>query len=131
METVGVGLIAVAVFGYFAWARYMSYRDAAALLERGVDPSTVIQWRERWATRAGLLQGAKLLVLGVLLFSLSSRFGRWIGAPDETWMIGFVGAFIAVFGLIVIVAYAIWSRRVGAGHGGGRLGASDRSRARE
>jgi hypothetical protein len=77
---------------------------------------------ERWRNRAGLLYGAKLLVVGVMLVVIGGASNQWLWTvmpKREVLTLGlatpplliFLGLLLAAVGAVYLVAYAIWSRR--------------------
>jgi len=110
-------LIAVA-----AMSRWFQHRETMKMLELGGDAETALRLRERWRNRAGLLYGAKLLVVGVMLVVIGGASNQWLWTvmpKREVLTLGlatpplliFLGLLLAAVGAVYLVAYAIWSRR--------------------
>ena len=103
-------------------ARWFQHREMMKMLELGGDAETVLRTRERWRNRAGLLYGAKLLVVGVMLVVIGGASDKWLWTvmpKREVLTLGlatpvlliFLGLLLAAVGALYLVAYAIWSRR--------------------
>lgn len=71
---------------------------------------------DRWRTRAGILRGVRVMLLGLLVLFLAPATAplvpwRGEGSIEIEHFVGAFGAFIFALGLVSVVAYGIWSRR--------------------
>ena len=115
---VGIGLAVVAIV---AFSRYLQHREMMKLLEVSGDAPTALRMRERWRKRAGLLNGMKLFVIGIMFIVMTQVSSTWLAmmapkreVPTE-WLTTspaflLVGLIFSAVGAIYVVAYAIWGR---------------------
>jgi hypothetical protein len=115
-------VIVVGVFGLVALSRCFHHRETLKLLELGGDAETMLRLRERWRSRAGLLHGAKLAIVGLVLIVIGGASNVWLpvavpkgeipplGLATPPMLI-FLGFLLAAVGAVHLAAYAIWSRR--------------------
>ena len=113
-----VGIVA-ALIGF---SRLLQHRETLKMLDLGPDTEATLRLRERWRNRAGLLYGAKLLVVGVVLVVIGGASNEWLAMvmPKREFptlaltappLLIFLGLLLAAVGAVYLVAYAIWSRR--------------------
>jgi hypothetical protein len=118
----GLVFLILVVIVVVAMSRWLQHREMMKMLELGGDAETVLRTRERWRNRAGLLYGAKLLVVGVVLVVMGQASSTWLAMvmpKREISTMGltapplliFLGLLLAAVGAVYLVAYAIWSRR--------------------
>jgi hypothetical protein len=122
LEILLIVVLAVAMLAVVAFSRYLQHRETLRILELGGDAETALRLRERWRNRAGLLHGAKLLVVGVVLVVVGGASSQWLAMvmPKSEVptlrlatppLLIFLGFFLAAVGVVYLVTYAIWSRR--------------------
>jgi len=113
-----VGIVAALI----VFSRLLQHRETLKMLDLGPDTDATLRLRERWRNRAGLLHGAKLLVVGVVLMFMSQASSTWLAMMMPATGVSslglttpplflFLGLLLAAVGAVYLVAYAIWSRR--------------------
>ena len=119
----GVALLIVGIVAaLIGFSRLLQHRETLKMLDLGPDADATLRLRERWRNRAGLLRGAKLLVVGVVLIFMGQASSTWLAMmmpAREVSSLGltgpplflFIGLILAAVGAVYLVAYSIWSRR--------------------
>lgn len=109
--------------------RYLQHKEVMLLLEKGGEETggvwyALLETRERWRLRWGLLAGAAMTVLGIAM-SVAIQFYMQTGA----WSTGHMDAealttsvavsmFLIIMGLITLLSHAMWARKRIAGSTG-------------
>lgn len=118
-------VLVLAVFGLLAWSRWLSHKETMRLAELGGDAHALLQSRERWRVRHGILWAVRVLLVGLAIgifglvglsalatVAVGARGGDPMGrhlvfaAPLLLLALAFV-----VVGAATLIAYALWARR--------------------
>jgi len=108
--------LAMVVFAWLSWNRYLYHKEVMRTLESGGDPSQVLGLatsarlaaRERSRLRSGMLAGALLIAAG-----LATASGLLVAQPPERPVLGGVvgfTVFLFVFGAAILFSHLLWSR---------------------
>jgi len=104
------------------WNRYLHHKEALLLLQKGGEETggawyALLEMRERWRIRWGILVGVIMMALGVAIMLPAFIGPRTIGptghsaAASTILPLAFMGGFITIVGIILTVAHAIWARK--------------------
>jgi hypothetical protein len=99
------------VIALVAWIRYLHHKETMRTLELGGDARAGLELGERWRARSGMVAGAVMMVLGILVsiqYLLMSLNRVHLSSPEDQ-AIQLAANATAVLGFVVLVAYALWS----------------------
>lgn len=95
---------------WLVYSRRLHHAETMRLLDQGLDLHDLLEVRERWRIRWGLLIGAGMLSLGSVLTPFVSPSHLMRG--DVRAILFFSSSvFLVAMGLIILVAYGIWGSR--------------------
>ena len=114
---VAVSCVALAVFGWLAWSRWLSHKETMRLAELGGGSRETLRLRERWRARHGVLWAVKVLAVGVALVvmgvyadKLETLLGRRVLGLEQMLLLIGAAVCLLLVGGVTLIAYVIWAR---------------------
>jgi hypothetical protein len=103
----GMELVVLALVGWLVWSRYLHHQEVKLLLEKGGDARVLLEVRQRWQVRWGIVIGVIVLVIGIAV----AIAGLVIPMHNQERLASYViGGCLASIGLVIAGAHLIWGR---------------------
>jgi len=105
-------LAIIALIAWLAWSRYLYHQELKLVMEKGGDWQRLVQVRERWQIRWGIVAGLVVLIVGAgtalsgLVIPMNAQ---------ERLAVYIIGASLTAVGLLIAIAHLIWRSKLVVG----------------